>query len=75
MTHEGPIGGPHGESPLTRFSEKFAVCIEESEPILIEEKAKEKMGDRHHMSKRGPNTSLYVRPIDGSTRYDEISFC
>lgn len=30
------------------------------------------MGDRHHMSRRGPNTSLYVRPIDGSTRPDEI---
>ncbi|CAG5091729.1 Oidioi.mRNA.OKI2018_I69.PAR.g13216.t2.cds [Oikopleura dioica] len=30
------------------------------------------MGDRHHMSRRGPNTSLYVRPIDASTRPDEI---
>ena len=25
-------------------------------------------GDRHHMQRRGPNSSLYVRPIDGSTR-------
>merc|ERR1712212_245768 len=30
------------------------------------------MGDRHFMQRRGPNTSLYVRPIDESMRPDEV---
>merc|ERR1712227_730166 len=32
----------------------------------------EKMGDRHFMQRRGPNTSLYVRPIDATMRPDEV---
>jgi len=30
------------------------------------------MGDRHFMQRRGPNTSLYVRPIDETMRPDEV---
>ena len=28
--------------------------------------------DRHFMQRRGPNTSLYVRPIDATMRPDEV---
>jgi len=30
------------------------------------------MGERHFMQRRGPNTSLYVRPIDETMRPDEV---